>query len=129
MLHVFRHLPKVNFLGAWKLAFALSWLVIGAGIWSFVHRGGLDVGRGDVYGIDFKGGDTATLGFAQRVNEDAIRQSLERGKFGDSYIQYQRDLPGGPEVLTLKLAEGQAEKVIEHLQKDFPDAQFTKLGK
>jgi len=25
---VFRHLPHVNFLGVWKLAFALSWALI-----------------------------------------------------------------------------------------------------
>ena len=41
MLHVFRHLPHINFLGVWKLAFLLSWVFIGAGMWSFVHRGGL----------------------------------------------------------------------------------------
>jgi len=129
MLHVFRHLPHVNFLGVWKIAFLLSWLLIGAGVWSFVHRGGLDLGRGQVYGVDFKGGDTVTLSFAERVNEDAIRETLERDKVGDSYIQYQRDLAGGPEVLTVKLPEGKADEVVKSLEQDFPQAQFKALGK
>ncbi|HUK83124.1 MAG TPA: protein translocase subunit SecD [Verrucomicrobiae bacterium] len=129
MLHVFRHLPHVNFLGVWKVAFLLSWLLIGAGVWSFIHRGGLDLGRGEVYGIDFKGGDTVTLAFSERVNEDTIRQSLEREKVGDSYIQYQRDLAGGPEVLTLKLPEGKADEVVKGLQQDFLQAHFNLLAK
>jgi SecD/SecF fusion protein len=129
MLHVFRHLPHVNFLGVWKLAFALSWALIIAGVVTFVHRGGLDVGRGAVYGIDFAGGDAVTLSFAKREGEDDLRRSLERGGYTEAYIQYQRQAATGSEVLSLKLPEGKADAVTAHLQKDFPDAQFKPFGK
>ena len=207
MLHVFRRLPHVNFLGVWKIAFAISWLIIIAGMVSFVQRGGVDLGRkttvelscaqqvdpnqlqeslrragvsstaiayssgsgaekhltltlpsgkvddgvlqiqkdftnalfavtgrkpvmGTVYGIDFKGGDTATLSFVQRVNVDDIRRSLEEEKkdVKEAYIQYEHALGGGSEVLALKLPEGKTEEVVKHLQDKFPEAQFKVLG-
>jgi SecD/SecF fusion protein len=130
MFHIFRRLPHVNFLGVWKIAFAVSWLIILAGMASFVHRGGLDVGHGAVYGIDFKGGDTATLGFAQRVNVDDIRRSLEEEQkdVKEAYIQYEHALGGGSEVLVLKLPEGKTDEVVKHLQDKFPEAKFKMLG-
>ena len=128
MLHVFRHLPHVNFLGVWKIAFAISWLLILAGLVAFVHRGGPDVGKGAVYGIDFAGGDTVTMRFAQRVDEDKLRSALNAAGFSESYIQYQRSLSGGAEVLSIKLPEGASEKVVGELQKDFPEAQLKPIG-
>jgi SecD/SecF fusion protein len=128
MLHVFRHIPHVNFLGVWKIAFVLSWVVIATGMISFVNRGGLNVGKGKVYGIDFAGGDTVTMSFVQRVDADKLRNALNAAGFSESYIQYQRNLTGGSEVLSVKLPEGAADKVIPALQKDFPEAQLKPIG-
>ncbi len=128
MLHVFRALPHVNFLGVWKIAFALSWALIITGMIVFVNRGGLKVGMGEVYGIDFKGGDTATLGFTQRVDVDEIRHNLEANHFDEAYIQYERDLAGGSEALQLRLPEGKTEEVVKLLQDQYPQAQFKVLS-
>jgi SecD/SecF fusion protein len=128
ILHVFRRLPHVNFLGVWKIAFAISWALILAGMISFVQRGGRDIGRGKVYGIDFAGGDTVTMSFVQRVGADRLRHALNAAGFTESYIQYQRSLSGGAEVLSIKLPEGTAEKVVARLQKDFPEAQLKAIG-
>jgi SecD/SecF fusion protein len=129
MLHVFRQLPHINFLGVWKIVFASSWALIIAGMIMFVHRGGLDVGRGEVYGIDFKGGDTATLGYAQKVDADQIRRSLEENGFKEAYIQYGHTMGVGGDVLALRLPEGQTEAVVKHLQEKFPAAQFKELSR
>ena len=128
MMHVFRHIPHINFLGVWKLAFAISWALILAGMISFVNRGGLYIGKGKVYGIDFAGGDTVTMSFAQRVDADKLRNALNAAGFSESYIQYQRSLTGGSEVLSIKLPEGAADKVVPELQKDFPEAQLKAIG-
>jgi SecD/SecF fusion protein len=128
MQHVFRRLPHVNFLGVWKIAFALSWALIITGMIVFVNRGGLKVGVGEVYGIDFKGGDTATLGFTQRIDVDEIRHNLEANHFDEAYIQYERDLTGGSEALQLRLPEGKTEDVVKHLQDQYPQAQFKVLS-
>ena len=128
MLHIFKGVAHINFLGVWKIAFLLSWLLIAAGMFSFVKRGGLDLGKGEVYGIDFKGGDTVTLSFAQHVAADDIRRSLTEAGHAESYIQYQHPLGGGTEVLELKLPEGKSDVVVKHLQDKFPAAQFKSLG-
>jgi SecD/SecF fusion protein len=128
MLHIFKRVQKINFLGVWRVAFALSWLLIAAGMIAFVHRGGLDIGHGEVYGIDFRGGDTATLAYAQQVDADQIRHSLEENGFKEAYIQFEHGSPGSPDVLSLRLPEGQTEAVVRHLQDKFPEAQFKVLS-
>jgi SecD/SecF fusion protein len=130
MLHVFRHLPHVNFLGVWKIAFALSWALIITGMVAFYHRGGMNVGAGEVYGIDFKGGDTATLGFdaAHRVDADDIRHTLEQNNFQEAYIQYEHDATGGGDALSLRLPEGKTDEVVKLLQEKYPQAQFKTLS-
>ena len=128
MLHIFKRVAHINFLGVWKIAFLLSWLLIAAGMVTFVKRGGLDLGKGEVYGIDFKGGDTVTLSFAQHVEADDIRRSLTDAGHTESYIQYQHPLGGGTEVLELKLPEGKSDVAVKYLQEKFPAAQFKSLG-
>ena len=131
MQHVFRHVPHINFLGVWKIVFTLSWALIIAGMVMFVHRGGLDIGRGEVYGIDFRGGDTATLGFApaHRVDADEIRHALEQNHLEEAYIQYEHDMTGGNEVLALRLPEGKTEDVVKLLQDKYPEAQFKEISR
>jgi SecD/SecF fusion protein len=122
MLHVFNHIPRLNFLGKWPVAFGLSWLLIAAGMYSFVHRGGLNVGKGEVYGIDFTGGDTVTLAFQQRVDVDKLRAALEAGGFKEAYLQYASGT--GSDELLVKLPEGAGEKVGALLIEKFPEAGF-----
>jgi SecD/SecF fusion protein len=120
---------RINFLGMRKWAFAGTWILILAGLLVFVQRGGLQVGHGAVYGIDFSGGDVLAMNFAERVSEPELRQSLERFGALDAFIQYQRDLAGGSEVLTLRLPEGKSDAVIVHLQREFPQAAFDPISK
>ncbi len=130
MLHVFRHIPHINFIGIWKLAFALSWALILTGMVFFVKRGGLDVGRGEVYGIDFKGGDAVTMAFTQKVTSESVSKAITKAGVGEHFVQYQRDLGGGAEVLNLRLPLNETEKAVKALQTD-PDtqvAQFKILG-
>lgn len=131
MLHVFRRLPHIDFLGVRKLAFGLSWALIILGMVWFVKRGGLDVGRGEVYGIDFKGGDTLTLSFATKVNSEAVGAALDKAGVTERFIQYQQDLGGSREVLNLRLPEGASDKAVQALQTDSATAagQFKMIGK
>jgi len=126
MLHVFRHIPHVNFMGMWKLAFSLSWLLIAAGTTKFVMDGGLKVGRGKIYGIDFKGGDAATIGFAQKIDAAKVRASLEKAGCKEANVQYQKGATD--EVLSLCLLKDETPKAVAALQKDFPEAQFQRIG-
>jgi len=130
ILHIFRHIPQINFLGIWKIAFLISWTLIAVGMVSFVKRGGLDVGRGEVYGIDFKGGDAVICSFAQKVDPESIGKVLDKAGVGERFIQYQRDLGGGEEVLNLRLPYGETDKAVKALQADPATvvAQFKVIG-
>jgi SecD/SecF fusion protein len=126
MLQFFRA-TKINFLGVYKLAFIASWILIAAGAYTFVKDGGLKVGEGHIYGIDFSGGDSVSLGFAQRIPEDQLRRALEAAKAPDSFIQYQREATGAGEVLNLRLPFGAGDAVVAHLTAQFPNAQLHVL--
>ncbi|MCX7886248.1 MAG: protein translocase subunit SecF, partial [Verrucomicrobiae bacterium] len=123
-------LPKTNidFLGARRWVGAIVALTVLAGGVMFVLHGGLQFGRGQVYGIDFTGGDGVMLKFAQRVDPVNIRRTLESVGAKDSFIQYQRE-GTGLEVLSLRLGVGEADKVVAALQREYPAAQFTVLSK
>ncbi len=115
---------SINFLGVRAIAFGASWCLIIVGLFSFGQRGGFDVGRGGVYGIDFSGGDTVMLEFEEKIEAAQLRQSLENTGLTDALIQYQRDLGGGGEVLSLKLPEGEGETAVARLEADHPTAGF-----
>jgi SecD/SecF fusion protein len=129
-LKMLQWVPKtsINFLGLRWPAFAASWLLIAAGLVVFLQRGGLDVGKGAVYGIDFAGGDTVMMSFTQKVDPTRLRHSIEAAGVKDAFIQYQRDLAGGAEVLSLKLPEGVTDAVVGRLHADFPEAGLRVLG-
>ncbi|MFN7139632.1 MAG: protein translocase subunit SecD, partial [Limisphaerales bacterium] len=88
----------INFMRFAKPAFIASWLLILVGIgWGF-KRGN------EALGVDFAGGDTLTLSFAQRVDVDKVRQTVGGLQVGTPIIQYQRDLAGAVEHLTVTTA-------------------------
>ena len=71
--------PNLNFI-KWRWhALALSALVIGAGLFTIVSRGGLPLG------VDFSGGTVMVLKFVQPTNEEAVRQALP--SLGDVVVQ------------------------------------------
>jgi len=118
--------PKTNFdfLRARRWMAGLVGVIVIAGIAMFAHRGGLQFGRGAVYGIDFSGGDSLTLSFNQRVDSTKLRSTLEAAGAKDSFIQYQRE-GAGREYLTLRLEEGKADAVAIALKQAYPDAGFA----
>jgi SecD/SecF fusion protein len=122
MLRIFSKIPNINFLGVWKIACVLSWLIIAVGIYFFIQRGGTNIGKGEVYGIDFSGGDSLTVSFAQRVDVDKLRAALEANGYKEAYLQYAKGAER--EELVVRLPENAGEKVFEMLKTTFPEAGF-----
>ncbi|MCX6909583.1 MAG: protein translocase subunit SecD [Verrucomicrobia bacterium] len=118
---------NIDFMGKAPWAFGLSWLLIIAGLVSFVHRGGLHL-NGDVYGVDFAGGDSLTMSFAQRVDVDKLDHAITGAGLRESVIQYQKSVATGKEFLEIKVGYNEGEKVQTTLQKTFPEAQFARVG-
>lgn len=82
--------PRIDFVGRRWHAFALSALVIAAGIALLFTRGGLPLG------IDFSGGSLIVLQFEQPTGEGAVRDAL--ASVEEKVVQQYGD-PGSNEVL------------------------------
>lgn len=114
---------NVNFLGFKWPAIALSASIIVAGALMVMKRGD------QIYGVDFAGGDALTLQFAknQRVDVSDLRKTLDAAGHKDAFLQYQREVQGGDEVLSVKVPFDTGEKVEGVLKSAFPQAEFKEL--
>jgi SecD/SecF fusion protein len=121
MFHIIRS-AKVNFMGmATPLFFGTCAFAIGAVLFGIVHQGP------QLFGVDFRGGDSTTFSFSQQVDIEKIRSSL--ASIGENaQIQYQKDESGGPGTLRVTSSEGSAAKVEQQMKTRFPDANFVPLG-
>jgi len=109
---------KINFLALRVPAFVLSGLLLLAGVITVGIKGE------KVLGVDFTGGDLVTFSFKEKVDDGKIRSSL--GNLAE-VVQYQRSPVGGQEVLSLRTAFGNGEKVGQKLAQDFPQAEYRQL--
>jgi SecD/SecF fusion protein len=115
-------LTNIDFLKQAVPAIALSVLVILGGFGYGIF------GRGkEMLGVDFAGGDSLTLQFAEKVEEDKLRAAI--GKLGlESTIQYQKPIAGGRETLQIVTSYDSGAKVGAALQKEFPNAKLQVIG-
>jgi preprotein translocase subunit SecF len=80
MIEFFKE-PNIKWMGKAKYFYALSGLLLLAGVISIVQQGGLR------YSIDFKGGTNVDVRFAQPPDVDTIRKALTAKGLGTSEIQ------------------------------------------
>ena len=116
------HATKIDFLNFAKPAFAISWAMIVVGCGYGLYRGA------DVLGVEFRGGDSMTLAFSEKVEVDRLRSSLEKAGLREAAIQYQSDLSTGKENLRVVVPFEQGTNVLGALAKDFPAAKFGQIG-
>lgn len=70
-LHLIPNDLNIDFVGIRKISYIISILIILAGIASLVVKGG------PRYGIDFSGGATVQIKFAQPISDETLKKSLE----------------------------------------------------
>ncbi len=112
----------IDFLKYAKPAFVASWLLIVIGIGFGIKRGH------DVMGVDFAGGDSLTVAFSKRIDVDKLRETIGALKVGDPLIQYQKDVAGTSEHLTITTEFDSGAKVEQALNSAFPDANFKRVA-
>jgi len=130
-LSVFRMMSAIkatsfNFIGYWKPAIATSLVVIIAS-WSLmtIHA---RKNPSSVYGVDFTGGSSITMGFGQKQDVAALRNALSEVGIADATIQYQKEMEGSKETLQVKVANTKEGTLAEEtLAKVFPTAGFKLL--
>ncbi|MEY4386274.1 MAG: hypothetical protein RLY20_1557 [Verrucomicrobiota bacterium] len=137
MMHLVPNHLKLDFMKIAVPAFILSWtlIIIGNGYGIF--------GRGkDVFGVEFVGGYSISLGFDQKAKEskvittENVRGVVDGLRKGASQVSFQRDPASGRESLNVniravgeeKAGEDHGKAVVEALKTSFPAASFTQLN-
>ena len=122
MFHIIKS-AKVNFMQVATPVFIATWaFAIAAVIYGGVVRGH------NLFGVDFRGGDSTVFSFVQQVDVDKIRAALTAADEKDAQIQYQTDVSGGTKTLRVTSSAGSSAKVEQTLETQFPDAHFTAIG-
>lgn len=111
MLRLFKE-TKLDFIGKRYFFYALSALVIGAGLFSFFSKGK------QAYGIDFAGGQLQEYAFKDEVAVDKVRAVLKDLGLGDASIQQFKD---NPKVVLIKTAEDKNAQITQKLKDTFSD--------
>lgn len=117
---------KIDFIGKRRIAFAISLVIILAGIVSLV------INKGPKYSIDFTGGVAMELDLtpvkegAQIVKVQDIRDALTKAGIQDAEIQEIKGADGKQFILIKTQIVGEMKdktstKVIEVIKKEFPD--------
>ena len=120
MLHIIRS-AKVNFMNvAMPLAVATT-------IFTVVSLGFGFTRVEKLFGVDFLGGDSTTLTFAQKYDEKDIRAVLTTINETDAQIQYQKG--DSAETLRITTSSGSSEKVEALLQAKLPAAKYESVGR
>ncbi|MBI4024153.1 MAG: protein translocase subunit SecD [Verrucomicrobia bacterium] len=112
---------SINFLGFKWPAIALSAAIILGGGLVALKKGN------EIYGVDFTGGDAVTLKFSQRTDVSRVRMALDEAGLKECFLQYQREVGSGAEVLLVKTGFDAGEKAVAALKSAFPQAGFTQL--
>jgi SecD/SecF fusion protein len=109
---------KVNFMKIATPLFVISWLFIVISLGYGIERGT------KLFGVDFLGGDSTTFSYAQKIGVDEIRSAVTATGEKDPQIQFQKDVSGGSETLSVTTSSGSADKVERALLEKFPQAKF-----
>jgi SecD/SecF fusion protein len=119
MLHIIRS-SKIDFMAiATPLALATSIFAL-ASIGYGITRGS------QLFGIDFRGGDSTIFSYAQKIPEGDVRAALAPVGEKDATIQYQKG--ANFERLNVTSSGGSASKVEAALKEKFPQAKLVAEG-
>jgi preprotein translocase subunit SecF len=108
MIELFKE-PNINWMAKAKYFYALSGVLLVAGLISVISQGGIR------YGLDFKGGTNVDVRFAQPPNIDQLRKGLSAQGLGDSEIQSISDIanPNANEVVISLEQKGNADQALD----------------
>ncbi|MDX2226660.1 MAG: protein translocase subunit SecD [Verrucomicrobiae bacterium] len=117
MLHVIGE-TKIDFLAARNFMMVISAVLIAAGFYWGAQRGP------DIWGIDFRGGDTLVMKVRERVSLDAVSDVLKTAGLKEFTPQYQTASLDSQEFLQVNTDFNQGGIAQAALQKAFPKAGF-----
>lgn len=123
MIEFFKE-PNIHWMGKAKYFYALSGILLLAGLVSLVVKGG------PKYGIDFRGGTNVDVRFAQTPNIDQLRKGLAAQGLGSSEIQGVSDIAAANtnEVLIFVEQKDQSDAALDSSKSKVIDALNATYG-
>jgi SecD/SecF fusion protein len=112
----------VDFIRFGLPSFIGSWTIVLLGLCVIFYQGTR------IFGVDFSGGDVATVRYAQHLDVASIRQVATAEKIGDINVSYESAIGGGAEELNLETPEGKSGALLAALQKAYPSAGLVQIG-
>jgi len=111
---------KIDFIGKRRIFYAISLIVIIAGLFVFFRNGN------KAFGIDFAGGQVQEFSFKNPVHADKVREALKDLNMADASIQQFRDKPN---VILIRTAQDKSKEMVARLKSVFPaeDVQVLKI--
>lgn len=103
---------RIDFIAKRRFFYALSLIVIIAGLWSFAKKGE------KAFGIDFSGGQIQEYSFKTAPQIDQIRKILKDLNISDVSIQQFKD---NPNAVLIRTKEDQNQVITNKLKEVFPD--------
>lgn len=109
---------KIDFISKRNIFYALSVIVITAGLFSYFKKGS------QIYGIDFAGGQLQEYSFKSAPEIDKVRQVLKGINMSDASIQQFKD---NPKAILIRTAEDKNIILTDKLKQAFPDQDVQTL--
>ena len=110
--------PKFDFLKLRGLGLGLSLAIIIAGAAAVEMRGT------SLLGVDFKGGDSVTMTYSQKIDVGQLRETLLKNGIKEATLQYQSGA-GSKDTLMVETEPKQGDAAAKILEQNFPQAGFS----
>lgn len=120
-LHLIRDNLNIDFVGMRKISYIVSLLLILAGLVSIIIKGGL------LFGIDFAGGATVQVNFAEPISDEKLKDSLDASRLPGLVVQ---QIGGNSTEYLLRISavtessEGISKTVTETLNSSLPGVKY-----
>jgi len=109
---------KIDFIGKRKFFFALSFILISVGLYTFFMRGE------NVYGIDFSGGQLQEYQFKSIPSLEEIRFALKEIGMEEAHLQQFKDQP---KVIMIRTTQDTANLVLEKMKDKFGELDILRI--
>ncbi len=118
-MNAFRRIYSFDYMAHKKWWFAVSGVIIAAGLISLFARGGGNPVKGLNYGLEFKQGTRITVAFGTQPSIGQVRTVVTNAGYADAQIQQSRNVSGtrlvGFEIQTTTLSTTAQEKLKQAL--------------
>lgn len=122
-MDLFRRIYSFDYMGHKKWWFALSLIIIAAGLASLFVKGGGNPVKGLNYGLEFKEGTRISVAFEKQPSLAEVRQTMAKAGYADAQLQETPNVSGsnqkGFQIQTVTLSTTEQDELRQALNDTF----------